>query len=326
MSDLLGIEVGKVTVWMERHINGVRGPLVFELIAGGHSNLTYRVADSTGRVMVLRRPPMGHLLASAHDMSREFRIIDALAHTEVPVAPALGLCEDATVNGAPFYVMGFVDGLVIRNPEQAAAHFSMDARLRASESLVDTLARIHSVDPVAVGLGTLGRHDAYIARQLKRWYGQWEQSKTRELPEVDDTFQLLSERIPDQVGVSIVHGDYRLDNCIAGPDGLIRAVLDWEISTLGDALADAGLLYVYWGIDGGSQEAALPTAPTSLNGFFDRDAAMTRYGAASGRDMSHIDFYIAFGFWKMPASWTVSTPATDMVRWANATQSPWPGS
>jgi aminoglycoside phosphotransferase (APT) family kinase protein len=299
MSDPLGIDLARVTTWLEANVAGASGPFRFDLIAGGHSNLTYRVTGADGARYVLRRPPLGHLLASAHDMGREYRIIHALAETPVPVAPALGHCDDPEVNGAPFYVMGFVDGLVVRTTAEARENLTPQARLTASGSIVDTLAAIHAVDPTAVGLGTLGKHDGYIARQLKRWYGQWEQSKTRELPAVDETYHHLMARIPEQQGVSIVHGDYRLDNCIVGPDGHIRAVLDWEICTLGDPLADAGLLFVYWGVDAGARDGGLPTAPTTVEGFLDRNAAVARYGEVSGRDMSHIDFYIAFGFWKL---------------------------
>lgn len=296
---LLGIDVPKVTAWLEANIAGAHGPFTFDLIAGGHSNITYKVTGADGTAYVLRRPPLGHLLASAHDMGREHRIIAALTDTPVPVAPALGLCSDAEVNDAPFYVMGFVDGLVVRTQEQALELLTPDARDAAGKSLVDVLAAIHAVDVDAVGLGTLAKKPDYIARQLKRWYGQWEQSKTRELPAVDEAYRTLSAKIPEQIGASLVHGDYRLDNCIVGPDGPIRAVLDWEICTLGDPLADAGLLFVYWGMANDGGDAALPTAPTTVEGFMSRESAIERYGQVSGRDLTSIDFYIAFAYWKV---------------------------
>jgi aminoglycoside phosphotransferase (APT) family kinase protein len=298
-SDPLGIDVARVTAWLGANVDGFVGPFTFELIAGGHSNLTYKVTDLAGRPVVLRRPPLGHLLASAHDMGREHRIIAALNSTAVPVAPALGFCDDLEVNGAPFYVMGHVDGLVVRTVDDAMTMLTPTSRLRAGESVVDTMAAIHRVDPVEVGLGTLGKHDGYLARQLKRWYSQWEQQKTRELSAVDDTYRILMDNLPEQQGTAIVHGDYRLDNCLVAPSGDVRAVLDWEICTLGDALADVGLLYVYWGMASGGAGAGLPTAPTSAPDFIDRDAAIARYGQVAGRDLSNIDIYIAFGFWKL---------------------------
>ena len=173
-------------------------------------------------------------------------IIAAVGTTGVPVPRALGLCTDDEVNGAPFYVMAFVDGHVVRDRVVAEAVLTPEARRRASESIVDTMAAIHAVDLRAAGLGELGRHEGYIARQLKRWYSQWNQQKTRELPAVDIVHDALLQRIPEQGPATIVHGDYRLDNCMVADDGHVVAVLDWEICTLGDPLADLGLLQVYW--------------------------------------------------------------------------------
>ncbi len=181
-----GVDVAPVTDWFAAHTD-VSPPLRFDLITGGHSNLTFAVTDVDGRRWVLRRPPLGQVLATAHDMSREHRIISALAPTDVPVAPTIGLCTDESVNGSPFYVMDFVDGLVVRDATVAQT-LTPQVRATASESIVDVLARIHAVDLDAVGLADLGRHEGYIERQLKRWYTQFEKSKTRELPELDDVF------------------------------------------------------------------------------------------------------------------------------------------
>lgn len=296
-SEVKGVDVPRVTEWFEANVPGAHGPLAFDLIAGGHSNLTYRVTDANGRRFVLRRPPLGHVLATAHDMGREHRIISALGPTDVPVAPALGLCTDESVNGAPFYVMDFVDGRIIRDLA-SAEQLSVEARRRASLSIVDTLARIHAVDPDAVGLGDLGRKEGYIARQLKRWYGQFQQSQTREVPKVDEVHDALAARIPEQGPAAIVHGDYRLDNCMVDDDGEVIAVLDWEICTLGDPLADVGLLMVYW-TDPDDEQAALLTTPTTAEGFLPRQALLDRYAETSGRDLSQIDFYVAFGYWKL---------------------------
>jgi aminoglycoside phosphotransferase (APT) family kinase protein len=297
VSEIKGIDVSGVTDWFEANVDGAQGPLTFDLIAGGHSNLTYRVDDAAGNRFVLRRPPLGHVLATAHDMSREHKIISALGPTDVPVAPALGLCTDEAVNGAPFYVMAFVDGLVLRDAA-AAQSLAPEARRSAGLSIADTLARIHAVDPDAVGLGDLGKKEGYIARQLKRWYGQFQQSQTRELPRVDEVHDALAARIPDQGPAAIVHGDYRLDNCMTDTDGNVIAVLDWEICTLGDPLADVGLLMVYW-TEASDASPMLLTAPTAVDGFLSRKEVLDRYAEASGRDLSHIDFYIAFGYWKL---------------------------
>ena len=174
------------------------------------------MTDAGGRSWVLRRPPLGHVLATAHDMGREHRIISALAPTDVPVAPVVGLCTDEDVNGAPFYVMGFVDGLVARD-RASAEHLGVDQRRNASRQLAEVLASIHAVDPDAVGLGELGRREGYIERQLRRWYGQWQSSKTRDLDVVDEVHDALAARVPEQGRATIVHGDYRLDNCLLEP-------------------------------------------------------------------------------------------------------------
>ena len=217
---------------------------------------------------------------------------------QVPVAPALGLCTDIEVNDAPFYVMLFVDGLIIRDNETARRDLTEATRLHASNSLIDTMAKIHQVVPSDVGLGELGRHEGYIERQLKRWYGQWNASKTRELPAIDRVHDELLMRIPEQGPATIVHGDYRLDNCMIDAAGNIVAVLDWELCTLGDPMADLGLLMVYWtGPD--DEPAANSFATTTAEGFFNRNELATHYAQVSGRDISHLDFYISFAFWKL---------------------------
>jgi aminoglycoside phosphotransferase (APT) family kinase protein len=297
-----GIDENGVTQWFAQHVPAVAPPLRFQLIAGGHSNLTYSVTDSTGGRWVLRRPPLGQVLATAHDMSREHRIISALGPTDVPVPLTVGLCTDESVNGAPFYVMEFVDGRVIRSHEQAAG-MTPEERHRSGESIVDVLAAIHAVDVDRVGLGDLGRKDAYVERQLKRWYTQFQSSEEQVpgglgLPAVHRVHERLAATVPEQVGTAIVHGDYRLDNCMLGDDGSIAAVLDWEICTLGDPLADVGLLCVYWADP--DEDAVMPQAsPTALEGFPRKRDLVERYAAVSGRDLSDLDFYVAFGYWKL---------------------------
>src|SRR5437879_6166343 len=228
-----GIAVEPVTAWFEANVDGVTPPLEFSLISGGRSNLTFRVGDQAGNTWVLRRPPLGNILPTAHDMGREFRIISALGPTPVPVPPAIGFCDDESVNDKPFYVMSYVEGHILRDADTTKAVLSEKARGTAGESLVDVLAEIHAVDPDAVGLAGLGRQEGSIERQPKRWYSQWEKSKTRDIAAVDDVYGELLATVPDQGPATIVHGDYRLDNTLLGPDGRIRAVLDWEICTLG---------------------------------------------------------------------------------------------
>jgi aminoglycoside phosphotransferase (APT) family kinase protein len=295
-TSVTGVDEERVSKWLTDHVGAV-APLRYHLIAGGHSNLTYKVDAADGQSFVLRRPPLGHVLATAHDVGREFRIISALAPTPVPVAPALGFCDDNDVNGAPFYVMRFVDGLVVRGSEVADT-LDVAARAHAGPALVDTLAAIHAVIPADVGLDDLGRHDGYVARQLKRWYGQWNQQKTRELSAVDTVHDFLAAHAPEQGEATIVHGDYRLDNCMIDTKGDVMAVLDWEICTLGDPLADVGLLMVYWtGPD--DEGSAWVGSSSRLPGFANRGDLLMRYAEVSGRDVSDINYYVAFAFWKL---------------------------
>jgi aminoglycoside phosphotransferase (APT) family kinase protein len=301
MQSIEGVDVDKVTAWFEANIDGVAPPLTFDLIAGGRSNLTFKVTDANGTPYVLRRPPTSHVLPTAHDMGREFRIISALQSTPVPVAPSLGFCDEDSVNGRPFYVMGYVDGHILRDAATAEKVLDEEGRRTAGMSLADVMAAIHAVDVDAVGLGELGRREGYIERQLKRWYGQFKQSQEgteRAVPLVDEMHDFLSARIPPQGPAAIVHGDYRLDNTMLGDDGHVKAVLDWEICTLGDPLADVGLLMVYWA-EAGDDNALLGLAPTAAKGFPTREELKTRYASQSGRDVSALDFYVSFGYWKL---------------------------
>jgi len=296
-----GIDVTRVSAWFADHVASVTLPLRFELIAGGRSNLTYRVTDAAGRLFALRRPPLSHVLPTAHDMAREHRVISALGATPVPVPTTIGLCEDPAVNERPFYVMEFVEGHILRDAGAAEAALDEAGRRRAGESIAETLAALHAVDVDAVGLGDFAKRDGYIERQLRRWYEQFRNSQV----EGSDTASVvgavhdrLAADIPPQVGSTIVHGDYRLDNTVLGDDGRVRAVLDWEICTLGDPLADVGLLMVYW-TDPGDEAAIVGVSPTAVPGFPGRAEMRERYAAASGRDLSRLDFYVAFGYWKL---------------------------
>jgi aminoglycoside phosphotransferase (APT) family kinase protein len=293
-----GIDAAGMGAWFAANVPAAIPPLRYERIAGGHSNLTYRVTDAAGREWALRRPPLGKRLSSAHDMAREHRVVAALGTTPVPVAPVVGLCEDESVNGAPFYVMDFVRGPVLRGTSEAEAAFPDEGdRREIGLRVADTLAAIHAVDPDAVGLGDLGRKEDYAARQLRRWYGQWEKSKTRELAAIDRVHERLAARIPTQVGASIVHGDYRLDNMILADSGEVAAVVDWELCTLGDPLADVGTLMAYWPERDDPISLGMPAnlAP----GFPSRAELADRYAEASGRDLSDLDFFTALGYWKL---------------------------
>src|SRR6266498_4445431 len=295
-----GIEVEATTAWFAANVPGARPPLSFRLIAGGRSNLTYQVLDSGGGSWVLRRPPLSGVLPSAHDMGREHRIISALRDTPVPVPEAVGLCPDPSVTGAPFYVMRYVDGIVPRDEATVAGAFDERQRATASMSLVEALVALHRVDPDAVGLGGLRRRDGYVGRQLRRWSRQWEQSRTRELPAIEEVGRRLAARVPPQGAATIVHGDYRLDNLILSPAGEVLAVLDWELCTLGDPLADVGLLMVYWS-EPGDDVLPLDSTVTALPGFPSRAEVADAYASASGRDLAQLDFYVAFGYWKLAA-------------------------
>jgi aminoglycoside phosphotransferase (APT) family kinase protein len=309
-----GINAAPVTAWLVDHIDGVEAPFTFDLISGGRSNLTFKVTDAAGRRLVLRRPPMSHVLPTAHDMGREYRIISALAPTPVPVAPALGYCDDEAVNERPFYVMDFVDGFILRGAAEGEAALDEPTRRVAGEDLVDVLAAIHQVDVDAVGLGNLARRDGYIERQLRRWHGQFQQSQQaareigvyRPVPLVDEVHALLAERVPKQNGTAIVHGDYRIDNTVISPGGRVQAVLDWELCTLGDALADVGTLLSYWHDQAVAEMSETPAglpggqlAATALPGFPSRAEVAERYAARSGRDLSGIGYYVAFAYWKL---------------------------
>ncbi len=297
-----GIDAERVNAWFADHVEAARTPLSFVLVAGGRSNLTFVGTDAAGGRFVIRRPPTGHLLPKAHDMRREHRIISALGPAGIPVPSAMGLCEDPDVTGAPFYVMDFVDGVIARDEHDVAALLDEEARRKVSFALVDTLADIHGISPDDVGLGDLGRKDGYVARQLHRWYTNYQAANQARngtvLPAMEVLHERLSRSVPDQGRSTIVHGDYRLDNCVVSPDGShVRAVLDWELCTLGDPLADLGQLLSYWPELG--ERSALGHASTAMPGFAARRELVERYAGRTGSDLSALGFYVAFAYWKL---------------------------
>lgn len=292
-----GINETSVTEWLEANVEPAKGPFKFEMVSGGKSNLTYRVEDAAGNAFVLRRPPLGHVLQSAHDMGREHRIISALEGTGVPVAKAWGLCKDEAVNGADFYVMECVDGVVLHDAD-AARTMTPEQRQSFGRDVADVLVRLHNIEPADVGLGDLGRREAYLDRQLKRWTSQWEQTKTHEEPEMEQVRVLLGERKPEQVGASIVHGDYRPGNFMHG-DGKVAALFDWELCTLGDPLADVGYLLNQWPSPDDVLGPSTEIPPTTIGGFPTRDELTEWYAAGTGRDLSGINYYRAFSHWRL---------------------------
>jgi aminoglycoside phosphotransferase (APT) family kinase protein len=267
-----------------------------ELIQGGKSNLTYRLTDGTHQ-WVLRRPPLGHVLATAHDMAREYHVMSALAPTPVPVPAMVTLCEDPAVIGAPFYVMKYVEGSILRRTKDTD-ELDDDQRTLLAHRLIDTLADLHEVDPADVGLTDFGHPDGFLERQVRRWSQQLERSRSREIPGFDDLAAGLAAHVPASQRASIVHGDYRLDNVLVGPDQQIRAVLDWEMATLGDPLCDLGLLPVYAapvpGVAGIVSDGMGPH-----NGFPSLDSLIRRYADRSGLDVSHLSWYTALGYYKL---------------------------
>jgi len=267
------------------------------LISGGKSNLTYRVACDAGEI-VLRRPPLGHVLPTAHDMAREFRVQSALHGTRVPVPRTLYLADAGSVLGVPFYLMERVVGHVCRNQLPPGYGETAAEREAIGGALIDTLAHLHAIDPAAAGLADFGRGAGFMERQLRRWSKQWDSSKSADLPALDSLSDELARTVPRQTAVTIVHGDYRLDNMILSDSGEVAAVVDWELCTLGDPLADVGMLLVYWSQEGDDFMPLFAPA-TIAPGFPKRDDVRARYAERSGRDLSEIDFFVALGYWKL---------------------------
>jgi aminoglycoside phosphotransferase (APT) family kinase protein len=293
MSDLPGLDLARFTAWFDNACPGeIGGPLDGRLIAGGRSNLTYEVSDGT-RSWVVRRPPLGHVLATAHDMGREYRVISALRDTSVPVPLSYALCSDPDVIGAPFYVMSKVDGTSYRTADQIEV--LGPTRIRAiAERLIATLALLHAVPPAEAGLADFGRPEGFLARQVRRWKKQLDASRSRPIAGIDELHALLAANPPDGTPPAIVHGDYRLDNVLVGADDKIVAVVDWEMATLGDPLTDVGLLIVYQRMDRLGEGPMASSAP----GYPAVPEVLAQYAECSGRDLSDLGFYIALASFK----------------------------
>jgi aminoglycoside phosphotransferase (APT) family kinase protein len=298
-----GIDAEGVAKFFAAHVEGGDVPLAFSFLSGGRSNLTYRV-EGRGHTWVLRRPPLGHVLPTAHDMAREYRVLTALRDTGLPVPRTRALCEDASVTGAPFYVMDFAAGVVIEQELPAGYAATSAERRRIGAGLMQTLAALHAVDWRAVGLADFGRPEGYLARQVRRWSEQWERSKASEVPLISELIRRLSAALPETPAATIVHGDWRLGNVALDPGdpGRVVAIFDWEMATLGDPLADVGYTLVYWGEPAdapGSRGPGAYAAVTSQPGFHSRAELVAEYERASGRDVSQIEFYEVLALYKL---------------------------
>lgn len=298
-----GYRVAEVEAWIKENIKSLSPPFEWTKLEGGHSNLTYQLNDSQGRQAVIRRPPQGKLLPKAHDMSREWSLISALGPTPVPVPEAMGFCEDPDVTGAWFYVMSLIDGHVLYNAEDTRRWVPEENRIKLAWSFMDVLSALHAIDPDEVGLGNLGKKENYIGRQLKTWYRSWTSSVEPaqfDDPRAHELQKFLLDNIPEQGPARVVHGDYGLHNCLVKSDGSIAAVVDWEISTLGDPLADLAYSLNQWHDPTDAQPIG-PEAPISPPGFPSRTELAKRYSEQTGRDLSKLDYYIGFSRWKSAA-------------------------
>jgi aminoglycoside phosphotransferase (APT) family kinase protein len=304
MSDVPGLDLPRLAAWFAGHVPGVpAGPegdlrLTARHISGGKSNLTYEVSDGTAG-WIVRRPPLGHVLATAHDMAREYRVMTALRDTVVPVPATYALCEDTDVVGAPFYVMEKVEGVPYRTAAELGRLGPERTRV-ICERLVDTLAALHEIDPAEVGLADFGRPEGFLARQVGRWKKQLDASYHRDLPAADELHARLAASIPPEGAAGIVHGDYRLDNVLVGAeDDRVHAVVDWEMATLGDPLTDLALMLLYQRLAafGGDTVSDVSTAP----GYLSEHEILARYDARSHRDLDHFGFYLGLAAFKLAA-------------------------
>lgn len=298
-----GIHYENVSRFFAENVPGGDQELRFELLSGGRSNLTYKVI-APDRVWVMRRPPLGHVLPTAHDMAREYRVLTGLNNTDVPAPRTYALCEDPEVNEYPFYVMDHKEGVVIGETLPDGYATTPEERRRMSLALVDALVKLHAVDYEAVGLGDFGRPQGYLERQVRRWSEQWERSKTRELPEVDELIRRLNAALPESPAPAIVHGDYRFGNMMLNPDdpGKVEAILDWEMATLGDPLADLGYTFIFWGNQDDPPErldARSISKITAQEGFLSREELAGAYQERSGRSTENIHYYEVLAYYKL---------------------------
>jgi aminoglycoside phosphotransferase (APT) family kinase protein len=292
-----GLDLDRLGRWFAAEVPGAGSALEATLIAGGKSNLTFVVTDGTSE-WIVRRPPMGHVLATAHDMAREFRVMSALQHSAVPVPRTYAICHDHSVIGADFYVMDRCAG----TPFRLAAELKElgPERTRAiSTGLVDTLAALHAIDPEAIGLGDFGRPQGFLARQVTLWKKQFEASSTRDLPAAQELFERLAADVPMESATGIVHGDFRLDNVLIDDQDRATAVLDWEMATLGDPLTDLALMLTYDWL--GAALGEMVTDASLAPGYLTEDAILDRYATSSDRDLARFGWYRGLAAFKLAA-------------------------
>jgi aminoglycoside phosphotransferase (APT) family kinase protein len=292
-----GLDLDKLGAWFAQNVAGAGSDLSADLIAGGKSNLTYRVGDGASS-WIVRRPPLGHVLATAHDMSREYRVMDALQPTAVPVPRTFALCTDESVVGAPFYVMELVEGTPYRTSGELNALGDPQRVETIATRFIDTLAALHAVDPASVGLGDFGRTEGFLGRQVERWHKQMLASHSRDLPAADQLYERLAAAVPSESASGIVHGDYRLDNVLIDADDRPAAVIDWEMATVGDPLTDLALLLVYQRLATGMGDNAVADA-TSAVGYPSEEAMLARYSGGSERDLSNFGWYLGLASFKL---------------------------
>ena len=298
-----GYNVKNVESWVKDQVSSLRPPFIWTQLPGGHSNLTYQIKGTDGTIAVIRRPPRGKLLPKAHDMSREWAIISALFGTDVPVPEPIAFCEDTSVTGAWFYIMGCVQGSPLYNANDVHALVPEANRKVLANSFIDKLAALHNLNPDEIGLSNLGRKEGYVARQVKTWYHSWTSSS--ESAQLDDSrahdlHRFFLDNLPEQDFARVVHGDYGFHNTLVGPDSRIAAIVDWEISTLGDPLADLAYALMSWQ----PSDASLPKNPDSItaqSGFPPREYLAERYESITNRDLSRLNFYLGFNRWKSAA-------------------------
>jgi aminoglycoside phosphotransferase (APT) family kinase protein len=292
-----GLPLDQLLPWFRANVAEV-SELSAQVVGHGRSNITYRVAAGD-RSWVVRRPPLSHVQATAHDMGREFRILTALAPTGFPAPKPYALCDDTEVIGSQFYVMEYVDGFIAIDPIEVEKRFSERDRRRIGEELVDVLVRLHSFVPDEIGLSDFGKPQGFCERQVRRFSQQLADIRYRDTPELDELAHRLAQALPPEGKPGIVHGDYRLDNAILDEKGHLIAVLDWEMCTLGDSLADLGLLRMYWGQGTSRQLLTIGVPVMQLSGFPTWEEASARYEEKSGVDLSNLDFYTVLAHFKL---------------------------
>ncbi len=302
MENLIGIEVESLSKWLDDNISTLEGPYKFELINGGRSNLSYLITDANLNKVVLRRPPVSHVLSTAHDMLREFKMISALSKTKVEVPVPYSFVDDESVIGAPFYIMSFEEGLILRSVLDVEKNVpNLEVRKQLSENLVNSLVNLHQVDYKKVNLSEFERPDNYVDRLLERWIVQFEKTKgeTENINLlITQLYSQLKKLNPNSNENTVIHGDFRLDNVVITQTGEVKAILDWELSTIGDPLSDLGLSLVYWGSSEMDSPLNLPS-PTTLDGFLNAEEILELYSLRSGRSTDNINYYIALGYWKL---------------------------